>query len=59
MEFAIVDIETTGNYSGQHRITEIAIYMTAEIEDALADICNNNEKRVNSRLRQLQASRKN
>ena len=38
---------------------EIAIYMTAEIEDALADICNNNEKRVNSRLRQLQASRKN
>jgi len=38
---------------------EIAIYMTTEIEDALADICNNNEKRAYSRLKQLQASNKN
>jgi hypothetical protein len=38
---------------------EIAIYMTTEIEDALADICNNNEKRANSRLKQLQARSKN
>ena len=38
---------------------EIAIYMTEEIEDALADICNNNEKRANSRLKQLQARSKN
>jgi len=27
MEYAIVDIETTGNYAGRHRITEIAIYI--------------------------------
>ncbi|MFC2125213.1 exonuclease domain-containing protein, partial [Bacteroidota bacterium] len=26
-EYAIVDIETTGNYSGRHRITEIAIFI--------------------------------
>ena len=37
---------------------EIAIYMTTEIEDALADICNKNEKRANFRLKQLQASSK-
>ena len=30
MEFAIVDIETTGNYSGHHRITEIAIFIHDE-----------------------------
>jgi hypothetical protein len=38
---------------------EIAIYMTTEIEVALADICNNNEKRANSRLKQLQPNNKN
>lgn len=27
MEFAIVDIETTGNYAGHHHITEVAIFI--------------------------------
>ena len=35
---------------------EIAIYMATEIEDALADICQNTEQRVNLRLKQLQNS---
>jgi hypothetical protein len=37
---------------------EIAIYMATEIEDALADICNNAEKHANIRLKQLQSSGK-
>jgi len=37
---------------------EIAIYMVAEIEDELTDICSNNEKRTNKRLNQLRARRK-
>ena len=36
---------------------EIAIYMTEEIEDALADICNKNEKRVNSRSKATTSQR--
>jgi len=38
---------------------EIAIYMASEIEDALTDIYQNNEKRINKKLIQLHASRKN
>ena len=37
---------------------EIAIYMATEIEDALNDICNNTEERVNFRLEQLHNSNK-
>jgi hypothetical protein len=37
---------------------EIAIYMATEIEDALTDICINNEKRINKRLNQLRAGKK-
>ncbi|MFW2439787.1 MAG: hypothetical protein ACN4GR_10485 [Arenicellales bacterium] len=36
---------------------EIAIYMATEIEDALADICDNNEKRINKKLNQLRAGK--
>ncbi len=37
---------------------EIAIYMVAEIEDALTDICYNNEERINNKIKQLHARRK-
>ena len=37
---------------------EIAIYMATEIEDALTDICQNTEQRVNLRLKQLQNGNK-
>ena len=33
---------------------EIAIYMVEELEDALNDICNKSDKRIKSRLEQLQ-----
>ena len=37
---------------------EIAIYMAAEIENALTDITQNNEKRINKKVNQLHANRK-
>lgn len=37
---------------------EIAIYMTTEIEDALADICQNADKRVDLRLKQMHSNNK-
>ncbi len=37
---------------------EIAIYMVTEIEDALTDICCNNEERINNKVKQLRARRK-
>ncbi len=37
---------------------EIAIYMAAEIEDALSDICNRNDSRINERLQQLRTASK-
>ena len=38
---------------------EIAIYTAPEIENPLTDIYQNNEKRINKKLIQLHASRKN
>ena len=37
---------------------EIAIYMTAEIENCLTNIYRNREKRINKKLNQLRANRK-